>query len=151
MMTNRAMQLTVLVVGLVVLFAAGTRFGAMLGVDQYVKMDSSVKAALLVAELRVLRSGNGQSLVQVKEIELDGSIVSALKFQDSGMPWLFWPHGDEIDHTRMLRDVAAYRKQIPDVTSSVLPSEGGADPGGLRPYATDVSRATQDLIQRYSR
>ena len=147
MINRRVLQGSVVAVGLFISFIAGTR----VGVDQHLRMDSSLKAAKLVLELRALREGRGQSLIEHKEIELDGDIVSAIAFQDSGVPWLFWPYGHDVDHKPSLSISARYRKQFPAVVPTIAPAAEAPDPGELRPYAREVERATTALIQRYGK
>jgi hypothetical protein len=132
-------------------FAAGVRFGATTGIEQFMKMDSSAKASLLTGELRLLRAGKGEALIQTKEIELDGSIVNAIEFQNSGMPWLFWPHSNAFEHARYLDSVARYRKEFPSVIPTVAPAPEKPGPVQLREYSAQVKSATQALLERYGK
>jgi hypothetical protein len=120
-------------------------------VDQFQKLDSSAKASVLTRELEALRAGNIGKVIQSKEIEVDGSVVSALAFQDSGMSWLFWPYMHSWDHTPSLKRVAQYRKQYPPVTPKLAPAVGADDPADLRGFAREVSRSTEVLIERYGK
>jgi hypothetical protein len=140
-------------VGLAVVvgFAAGVYFGVILGIDQFQKLDSSAKASVLTGELRALRAGDIEKVIQTKEIEVDGNVVAALMFQESGMPWLFWPYAHSLDHTWSLKRVARYRKEYPPVVPklvSTTDSHEGYDP---RPFAQDVTRSTEILIERYGK
>lgn len=134
---------------LLVALAAAFYAGVIVGVDQFQKMDSSAKASLLTAELRALRGGNVEKLIEGKEIDLDGNVVSALMFQESGMPWLFWPYMHSWDHTPSLRRVAQYRKQYPPVVPKHAPKDEADDPADLRGFAREVTRSTDILIERY--
>ena len=102
-------------------------------------MDSSVRATLIAGELRAMRTGDAPMLVATKEIELDGLIVGALYFQESGHGWLFWPLAEGFDHERYLRSVAAYRKEYP--------SPLAANPSD--PYAVEVAKRNAQLVERY--
>ena len=137
--------------GVAAALAASFLVGTRVGIDQHLKMDSSLKAAILVLELRALREGKGQSLIERKEIELDGNILSAIGFQDSGAPWVFWPHAHDVDHRPSLSIAAQYRKQFPPVVPAIAPLADAPDPGELRPYAHDVEKATTTLIRRYGK
>jgi hypothetical protein len=136
-------------VALIVAFAGGLYVGVIIGVDQFVKLESSAKASVLTAELRALRAGNVEKVIGGKEIELDGSVVSALAFQESGMPWLFWPYMHSWDHTPSLRRVAEYRKQYPPVVPERTKTLGADDPADFRGFAREVTRSTEILIERY--
>jgi hypothetical protein len=59
----------------IVTFGAGLYVGVILGVDQFQKLDSSAKASVLTTELRALRAGDVEKIIQVKEIELDGKLA----------------------------------------------------------------------------
>ncbi|OOG39469.1 hypothetical protein [Polaromonas sp. A23] len=132
-------------------FAAGLRTGVMVGAEQWLKMDSSAKASVLTSELRALRAGNVGEIIEMKEMEVDSNVVSAIEFQKSGMPWLFWPNAGVWNHTRSLEYVAQYRKQYPAVASKLAPPEGTPDPGDLRGFAMDVEFSTKELLERYGK
>jgi hypothetical protein len=134
---------------IIIAFVGGVYAGVLLGVVEFQKLDSSAKGSVLTAELRALRAGNVDKVIEGKEIELDGSLVSALKFQESGMPWLFWPYMHSWDHTPSLRRIAQYRKEYPPVVPKHAPALGVDDPSDLRGFAREVSRSTDILIKRY--
>jgi len=136
---------------LILAFAGGVYIGVIVGVDQFQKLDSSAKASVLTTELRALRAGEVEKIIQIKEIEVDGSVVNALAFQESGMPWLFWPYMHSWDHTRSLKRVAQYRKQYPPIAPNVAPAVGTDDPANLRGFAREVTRSTEVLIERYGK
>lgn len=132
-------------------FVIGLRVGAKIGVQQFAQMDSSAKAAVLTSELRMLRQGNGSRLVQGKEIEVDGHVAMAIQFQDSGIPWLFWPQNTEWDHSRYLKQVAEYRKDYPPVVPKIAPPPGDPDPSDFRGFSQIVELSTQKLLERYGK
>ena len=136
---------------LAVAFAAGLYAGAIVGVDQFLRWESAAKASVLTTELRALRAGNIETIIQTKEVEVDGSVIRALAFQESGMPWLFWPYLPSYDQALSLKRVAQYRKQYPPVTPTIAPAPGADDPADLRGFAHDVNRSTQVLIERYGK
>ena len=134
-----------------VAFAAGVYIGVIVGVDQFQKLDSSAKASVLTGELRALRAGNIDKVIQTKEIEVDGNVVAALMFQQSGMPWLFWPYAHSLDHSWSLKRVAQYRKEYPPVVPKLVPKADTQDGYDSRPFAQDVIRSTEVLIERYGK
>jgi hypothetical protein len=136
---------------LILAFGGGLYVGVIVGLDQFHKLESSAKASVLTSELRALRAGDIEKIIQMKEVEVDGSVVSALAFQESGMPWLFWPYMHSWDHTQSLKRVAQYRKQYPPVAPSIAPAVGADDPADLRGFAHEVNRSTQVLIERYGK
>lgn len=133
----------------IVAFTSGVYVGVFVGVDQFQKLDSSAKASVLTRDLRALRAGHIETVIQTMEIEVDGSVVSALAFQESGMPWLFWPYMHSWDHAPSLKRVAQYRKQYPPVAPTLAPAPGTDDPVDLRGFAKEVTRSTEVLIERY--
>lgn len=140
-----------LAIALAVVFAAGLRVGAELGVKEFARMESSAKASLLTGELQLLRSGNGHQLIQTKEIELDWAIVQAISFQDSGKPWLFWPESELWNHERSLRRVAQYRVEHAPVVPGIAPPTEIQDPADLRGFGESVQRSIKVLVERYGR
>jgi hypothetical protein len=139
------------IVTLFVVFAAGVYVGVIVGVDQFQMLESSAKASILTRELNALRSRRIEELVVDKEIMLDGQVVTAIAFQDAGMPWLFWPYMHSWDHARSLRAVAQYRQQYPPVSPKHAPAPEANDPLDLRGYAREVTRSTEVLIERYGK
>ena len=137
--------------GLIAAFAGGVYVGVIVGVHQFQKLDSSAKASVLTTELRALRAGDVEKIIEAKEIEVDGSVVSALAFQKSGMPWLFWPYMHSWDHTPSLKRVAQYRKQYPPVVPKLAPAAEADDPADLRGFAREVNRSTEVLIEQYGK
>ena len=135
----------------IVAFTCGVYVGVFVGVDQFQKLESSAKASVLTRDLRALRAGHIETVIQTMEIEVDGSVVSALAFQESGMPWLFWPYIHSWDHTPSLKRVAQYRKQYPPVAPILAPAAGTDDPADLRGFAHEVTRSTEVLIERYGK
>lgn len=136
---------------MVIAFSVGLYAGVILGVDLFQKRDSSAKASVLTTELRALRAGDVEKIIRVKEIELDGSVVSALAFQESGMPWLFWPYAHSLDHDYSLKRVAQYRKEHPPVVPELVSPTATYEAYDPRPFAREVVRSTEVLIERYGK
>ena len=132
-------------------FATGVKFGVHVGQQQFVLQEGSVKAALLVGELRVLRSGNVQKLIPSKEIELDGEIVKALAFRESGHPWLFWPFDGAYEHDRYLRSVAAYRTEYPASIPLLPIADESPMAGEIKTFSLLVRERTQELLRDYGK
>ena len=132
-----------------VAFAVGLYVGGIVVIDRFFKWESAAKASVLTAELRALRAGNVETIIKMKEIEVDGRVIEALEYQESRMPWLFWPFFPSYDQASSLKRVAHYRKQYPPMAPTIAPPEGADDPSDLRGFAGDVSRATESLIRRY--
>ncbi|WP_157045757.1 hypothetical protein [Polaromonas sp. JS666] len=151
MSTRSLLTGTGVLLGFAVAFAAGLRIGVTVGAEEFAKMDSSARASVLTSELRALRAGSVAQIIEAKEIEVDGSVVSAIEFQNSGMPWLFWPRDGAWNHARSLGYVAEYRKQYPPVIPKLAPTVEKPDPGGLRSFAKEVEGSTLVLIERYGK
>lgn len=132
-------------------FAAGVKLGAHTGQQQLALQEGSVKAALLVGELRVIRGGNAEKLIPSKEIELDGEIVKALAFRESRLPWLLWPFGEAYEHDRYLRSVAAYRTEHPAAIPRLSLGENNPMTGDMKSYGQLVRDRTEELVRDYGK
>jgi len=123
--------------------------GVQLGVSEFDRVDSSAKAFVLSNELRVMHSNTIASLIQTKEIELDGAIVKAIEFQESGRPWIFWPDDISQDHERLLKVVAQYRTKHPSPGLSDATLNGEAAAEVTQSFNHHVRASTKTLIDRY--
>jgi hypothetical protein len=132
-------------------FAAGVKLGAHMGQQQFVLQEGSVKAALLVGELRVIRGGNAEKLIPSKEIELDGEIVKALTFRESGLPWLLWPSSNAYEHDRYLRSAAAYRIERPAAIPQLSFEENNPMADDMKSYGHLVRDRTEELVRDYGK
>lgn len=133
---------------LLVTFIAGVR----VGVQQFYFMESSVKAELLTGELKVIRAGNAEKLIEGKEISLDGEIVRALKFQESGHSWMLYPLSVKYDHEKYLHSVALYRKSHPPVTPTITGFGGDEEhQNEMKNYQAEVASRTKLLLERYGK
>jgi hypothetical protein len=137
----------VVFVGLFIAFMVGLYVGA----DQLLKMDSSAKAALLVHDLQAIRSGTNEKLIKVKEVQLDGEIAQALRYQEFGHPWLFWPFSESYDHEKYLRTVAQYRKEYPSPTATLELGGDDEQKRNMEGYRAEVVTQTTQLIERYGK
>jgi hypothetical protein len=108
---------------LVVAFGGGVYVGGIFGVDQFHKWESAARASVLTTELRALRAGNTDKIIQMKEVELDGSVVSAVAFQESPMRSLLSSFMYPYDQTQSLKRVAQYRKQYQPVAPTIAPAD----------------------------
>jgi hypothetical protein len=125
--------------------------GAHVGGYQYWQMDSSARASLLVHDLQAIRSGANQKLIGAKEVELDGAILQALRFQESSLSWLFWPFSESYDHEKYLHSVALYRKDHPSPTPGLDFGPDNERATEMEEYRAEVSRRTAQLIENYGK
>lgn len=103
---------------LLTMFAA-FKAGLHLGPEVYADVDSPAKAALLSRELTLVRRGRQDAFLQMKEIELDGQVVRAVRCEaGGGCGYLAWPVGWSLDRPALLREVAAYRSAHPPVVAN---------------------------------
>lgn len=126
-------------------FIAGVRAGT----TESDLLQSTVKATLLVSELRALRAGKTEGLVRAKEIELDGEVLKYHRLLESGHPWLLLPESSTFEHERYLRQVALYRKEFPAVVPSLEVT--GTDETGaeIRAGAALIASTTEQIIRRF--
>ena len=138
-----------LAVAWVLSVAVAFKIGLHLGPIMLEDLDSSAKAALLVHELTALRSGKADAIIRLKEIELDGQVVRAIRCQEDSCGSLLWPVNGAYEADRQLRQVAAYRKTYPPV---VVPDTKPRAPGMYdpNPFAQDVQQATTTLLHSYA-
>jgi hypothetical protein len=125
------------------------KVGVHVGAYQSWLVDSSAKASLLVGELKAIRGGKAEKLIEHKEIELDGAIVQALRFRDSGLTWLFYPFTEDYDHDRYLRSAAAYRKEFPSPTPGLDFATEGDFKQPMEAYRVEVASRMSQLQQLY--
>jgi hypothetical protein len=128
-------------------FFAGVRAAVW---EHYLR-DSSAKASVLTHELRILRAGKTDMLIEAKEAELDGEIYTFGRYLEEGRPWVFWPESSAYDHDKYMRNVAAYRKQYPAVAPTRDPGKDNPNAEQMRSYARDVARRTQEILQKYGK
>jgi hypothetical protein len=148
-MLSRKLSL-VLRVGLVcLLLFIAFKIGVHVGTYESWLMDSSAKASLLVGELRAIRGGKAEKLIEPKEIELDGAITQALRFRDSGLSWLFYPFAEGYDHDRYLRSAAGYRKEYLSPTPKLDFGTEGDLKQQMEAYRVEVALRMSQLQQRY--
>ena len=156
---RRRTKLVLGCIAIVATFATGIRVGVHLGVQEFLAMESAVKASLLATELRAIRQGSTDRLIPLKEIELDGYVVSALGHQEAGLPWLFWPLDLPYEHQRHLDAVARYRKDYPRLAEplphdcrAALHIEGCEDTQSeMAEYYREVQRRTEELTSKYGK
>lgn len=125
--------------------------GAHVGAVEYIEMNSSTRAYLLVHDLQAIRPSGNEKLIGAKEVELDGEVTRALRFQEFGHPWMFWPFSEGYDHERYLRAVAVYRNAHPSPTPTL---EFGGDDDQRREmkiYRAEVATRTAQLLERYGK
>lgn len=125
------------------------KIGVHVGAYESWLMDSSAKASLLVGELKAIRGGRAEKLIEPKEIELDGAITQALRFRDSGPSWLFYPFAEAYDHDRFLRFAAAYRKEYPSPTPNLDFGTEGDFKQQMEAYRVEVALRMSQLQEQY--
>jgi len=146
-----AAKLVLALVALGATFAAGFRFGVHVGVQEFTLVEGSVKAALLAGELRALRTGGTEKIIGAKEVQLDGEVVNAFRFRETGHSWVFWPYAEGYEHDRYLRNVARYRLEYPSPTPKLEFGGDGPHKADMRKYADEVAKRTQELTENYGR
>ena len=137
--------LAVAAVGLA--FIIGAHFGA----TQSALSQSTARAALLVRELRALRSGMTEAVVTQKEIELDGQVLLYARLKREGHPWLLWPDSESLEHDPYLAQVAAYRKAFPSITPTLHAQEGTAANTEMQRGTSEIAKTTAEIIRVYGR
>lgn len=134
----------------VVGFVGGFFVGVKEGVEQFFLLESSVKASLLTFELQALRAGNSKKIIEAKEIELDGELVRFGDFRSQGRPWVFWfQDGDDRDHTKYMKRVAAYRKQYPPFTPTIDFGKDNPMKEEMEKHAAEVNKVTAEILKEY--
>jgi hypothetical protein len=105
----------------ILLLSAILAFGIVLGVFigfryspyEFSLLESSAQASILTGELHLLRSGQTDTLIRIKENQLTTDIINSYRFHKEGMPLLFIGKANEYEHSRYLSRVAAYRSEYP--------------------------------------
>ena len=133
----------------VVLLASAFVAGARVGATESALSLSTIKATMLVGELRALRAGKIDPLIRAKELELDTEVLMYHRFSESGHPWLLWPDTENLEHERYLRQVALYRKQFPAVMSKIEISGTDDVSAQLRAQSVELDRTTERIVRQY--
>ena len=121
-----------------------------MGAFQSELAQSTVRASLVVGELRSLRTGQIDSLIRLKELELDSQVSRYQQFLDYGHPWLLWPTSRHFEHDRYLGTVAHYRQQHPPVMPSITVSETDPFAGEINANNASIARTTEEIVRRYA-
>ncbi len=104
-----------------------------------------------MGELRTLRAGTGENLIQMKELELDRQVLYYHRLRTEGHPWLLWPESEDIDFPRHLRSIAQYRLEHRAVIPS-LPMAGSDQMSReMRQASTDIAHTTTEIIKAYGK
>lgn len=148
-MFNRKLSLVLRIVTTSFFLFVAFKIGVQVGAYTSWQMDSSAKARLLVGELKVIRGGKAEKLIEGKEIELDGAITQALQFRDSGLSWLFYPFSAAYDHDSYLRSAAAYRREYPSPTPNLDFGSDGEFKQKMEAYRVEVALRMSQLQQQY--
>ena len=133
----------------IMLLASAFIAGARVGVAESDLLQSTVKATLLVGELRALRAGKTDGLVRAKEIELDGEVLKYHRLIESGHPWLLLPESATFEHERYLRQIALYRKEFPAVLPTLEVTGTDETSVQMRVGAALVASTTEQIIRRF--
>jgi len=133
----------------IVLLASAFVAGVRVGVAESDLLQSTVKATLLVGELRALRAGKTDGLVRAKEIELDGEVLKYHRLIESGHPWLLLPESATFEHERYLRQIALYRKEFPAVLPTLEVTGTDETSVQMRVGAALVASTTEQIIRRF--
>lgn len=142
------LRILVIALFLAVSFTIGYVVGARDGVYQNDLLNSSVRASLLVSELKVLKKGEQSSLISSKEIELDNEIAKFSIMNESGRVWVLWPESEVFEHDRYMSSVVEYRLANPsrydqDFISELVGEE-------LKKKATETATRVQQVIDQYN-
>jgi hypothetical protein len=136
-------------------FVGGFFVGAKDGVLQFFLLDSSAKASLLTYELQSLRAGNAKTIIEAKEIQLDGEVVRFAAYRREGRPWVFFlENWEERDHNKYMKRVAAYRKQYPPFIPTVdfgTNNPMKEDKDEMEKYAQEVKDVTAEILKEYGK
>lgn len=127
-------------------FVAGVRVGA----TESDLLQSTVRATLLVGELRALRAVKIDGLVKAKELELDGEVLKYHRLLESGHPWLLLPESATFEHERYLRQVAVYRKEFPPVVPALEVTGTDETSVEMRARAALIASTTEQIIRRFA-
>jgi hypothetical protein len=147
-MSKRVVVVGCIVLGVALLaftFIAGVRVGA---TESPLSL-STMRATMLVGELKALRAGKTDQLIRVKELELDSEILLYQRFSEHGMPWLLWPDSENLEHDRYLRQVALYRKEFPAVLSQIEVTGTDEMSTQMRAQHANLTRTTEMIIRRF--
>ena len=96
---------------LVIVFAAGFLLGTRVGVHQFLISDAQYKASILSTEIKALKAGKLEPIIESMEINLDSELANHGRYMESNLSWLFpelIPKDDQA-----IRRAVAYRLENP--------------------------------------
>ena len=82
------MKITGYIFGLVIVFFAGLKLGFYLAPIEYLYRDAQYKSSILAFEIRALKSGKIDTIIESKEISLDGELANHGSYLKSNLSWL---------------------------------------------------------------
>lgn len=96
---------------ILIVFVAGFYSGARVGAHEFLLANSQYEASVLAYQLQALRAGNVETIIETKEIELDGKLAQHGRFLEGYFRWL-WSSYFPSD-TRSIRSAVRYRVDKP--------------------------------------
>lgn len=99
-----------------VTFAIGWKIGTLQGAGVSTLMSNSLEAASVVTELELLRENKTNSLLNIKEMELDAKLLSYSIYKEQNQGWIIYPFNtmSEFSLEHALKRAAKYRRNSPD-------------------------------------
>lgn len=131
--------------GFTVFFFLGIR----VGVIENAKLQSAIRANLLIAELSQLRGGRVDNIIKLKEMELDSEIYLYGKYVDSGIPWVFLGAENSLIEDRHLKAIAVYRKKFPNVSTDYSGVNNEKIRNEMKKTEEYIKNVTSNLIIEY--
>ena len=91
--------------------AVGAAIGARVGTLQFLLADAQYQAAIIVSEIETIRKGRADSLLGMKEMELDRHLANHSQYLESRLWWIL----PELrtDDDAAIRRAVAYRRANP--------------------------------------
>ncbi|MCG7941452.1 MAG: hypothetical protein N0C88_21755 [Candidatus Thiodiazotropha lotti] len=105
------MKSAVSLISLVVVFFVGLKLGFYLAPSEFIYRDAQYKSAILAFEIKSLKSGNIDMIIESKEINLDAELANHGRYLISNLSWLLPRRSNEDD--RAILSAVYYRVENP--------------------------------------
>lgn len=148
--TPRLIFILFIFVLLTITNTAAFLFGTRIGILENAKIQSPVKASLMVGELVALRKGDTEKIISLKEMELDSEISLYGRYLESNHSWIFISEINTLENDRYLKSIANYRKIYPTVLGNQRFQGSDKISIDMQNNAASIKKTTEFIISKYA-
>mgnify|MGYP000403618859 CR=1 FL=1 len=105
------MKIISYILGLAIVFFAGLKLGFYLAPTEFIYRDAQYKSSAITFEIKALKAGEIDTIIESKEIMLDGELANHGRYLKSNLSWLLYSIEEE--NHRAISKAAKYRAENP--------------------------------------